>query len=484
MCRALVRVCAGTIRFLPISHHGSFMNTAVLHQPIPLAALQGSLRDFLAPQGSHLVDRSRAFFEWQDLRREHGVWPYARSTETAPLAHITAWSDDREDRIEGINFASQDYLSLASHPLIKQAAIEAIQAFGAHSAGSAALLGNTANSIRLERALSDFLNGRQVVLYATGWSAGYASVQGFVRPHDHVVIDILAHSCLQEGARASTPNVHLHSHLNVDAVDRKLKHIRERDATAGILVVTESLFSMHSDVPDFQALRLACDTYGATLLVDCAHDLGSMGADGKGNIGQSGMLDQADIVIGSFSKTFASNGGFVSVKDKYAAEYLKYYSASHTFTNALSPAQAAVVSAALEIVCSDEGRARREKLMDNILYLRSEMEKAGLEVLGEPSPIVPVRLGSELVGRLVARQLSRLGGIANLVEYPAVPRGDSRFRFQVMADHTHSDIDAVVKVLQAAMAAGAQEARAHPLTLGGASGCAQDGMDAGAAPSL
>ena len=429
-----------------------------MQSTVPLAALQGSLRDFLAPKGPDLVGRSKVFFDWQDVRRTHGLWPYARSTATAPLAHATAWSDDGTDCIQGINFASQDYLSLSSHPQIKQAAVDAIQAFGAHSAGSAALLGNTANSIRLERELSAFLNGRQVVLYATGWQAGYASVQGFVRPHDHVVIDVLAHSCLQEGARASTPNIHLVSHLNTEAVARKLKNIRAQDAAAGILVVTESLFSMHSDVPDFQALRQVCDTHGATLLIDCAHDLGSMGADGKGNIGRSGMLDQADIVIGSFSKTFASNGGFVSVKDTYAAEYLRYYSAPHTFTNALSPVQAAVVLAALEIVRSEEGRARRERLMDNVLYLRNAMTKAGLEVLGEPSPIVPVRLGSEAVGRLVARQLPRFGGLANLVEYPAVPRGDSRFRFQVMADHTHEDIDAVVQALAAAMRAGTQEA--------------------------
>lgn len=213
-----------------------------MQSTVPLAALQGSLRDFLAPKGPDLVGRSKVFFDWQDVRRTHGLWPYARSTSTAPLAHATAWSDDGTDCIQGINFASQDYLSLSSHPQIKQAAVDAIQAFGAHSAGSAALLGNTANSIRLERELSAFLNGRQVVLYATGWQAGYASVQGFVRPHDHVVIDVLAHSCLQEGARASTPNIHLVSHLNTEAVARKLKNIRAQDAAAGILVVTESLF--------------------------------------------------------------------------------------------------------------------------------------------------------------------------------------------------------------------------------------------------
>ena len=438
-----------------MSHHPSHP-----FNPVPMAALEGSLRDFLTPQGPDLVGRCKAFFDWQDLRRRHGLWPYARSTEVAPRAHTTAWSDDGTHRIQGINFASQDYLSLASHPRIKEAAIKAIETYGAHSAGSAALLGNTAHSLRLERALSEFLEGRQVVLYAIGWSAGYASVQGFVRPQDHVVIDILAHSCLQEGAKASTPNIHMHSHLHAEAVLRKLKHIRAHDANAGILVVTESLFSMHSDVPDFQALRRACDAYGAKLLIDCAHDLGSMGADGKGHLGRSGMLDQADIVIGSFSKTFASNGGFVSVKDRFAAEYLRYYSASHTFTNALSPMQAAVVTAALDIVRSDEGRARRDRLMDNILYLRSEITRAGLQVLGEPSPIVPVRLGTELLGRLVARQLPLQGGIANLVEYPAVPRGDSRFRFQVMADHTRTDIDAMVLALQEAMRVGTREAQA------------------------
>jgi len=426
---------------------------------LPQAALEGSLRDFLNLAGADLVGRCKPFYDWQNLRRQHGLWPYARSTEGAPLAHTLACSDDGSQHMDGINFASQDYLSLSSHPRIKQAAIEAIEACGVHSAGSAALLGNTAQSVRLERELSDFLNGRQVVLYATGWSAGFASVQGFVRPGDHVVIDILSHSCLQEGARAATPNIHPYSHLNGDAVARKLRHIRERHPQAGILVVTESLFSMHSDVPDLPALRQTCDAFGATLLVDCAHDLGSMGVDGKGNVGRSGLIDQADILIGSFSKTFASNGGFVSVKDRFAAEYLRYYSASHTFTNALSPVQAAVVSTALAIVRSDEGRARRHKLMDNILYLRSQMTQAGLDVLGEPSPIVPVRLGNERVGRLVARQLPRLGGIANLVEYPAVPRGDSRFRLQVMADHTLADIDAMVLALRAAIQVGTQEAQ-------------------------
>jgi len=422
----------------------------------PVAALEGSLKDHRAPAGPDIVGRTRGFYDWQDLRRRHDLWPYARSTETAPASFCKIRSDVG-DAVAGINFASQDYLGLSSHPRIKQAAIAAIQEYGVHSAGSAALLGNTANSITLERGLSEFLNGREIVLYPTGWAAGYGALQGLVRPGDHIVMDILAHSCLQEGARAGTGNIHYFKHLSIPSLERKLKSIRARDPESGIMVVTESLFSMHATVPDLKATGDLCKAYGATLLVDCAHDFGAMGDDGLGHIGMAGMLDDVDIVVASFSKTFASNGGFVAVKTKAAAEYLKYYSATTTFSNALSPVQAATVMTALGIVRSEEGAMLRRKLMDNILYLRAQMEAAGAEALGEPSPIVPIRVGSEMLGRLVGRQLPKMGGMANLVEYPAVPRSDSRFRFQVMASHTHDDIDQVVAATAEAMTAGAAE---------------------------
>ena len=136
---------------------------------------------------------------------------------------------------------------------------EAIDEYGVHSAGSAALLGNTRNSLQLESAISDFIHGREIVLYPTGWSAGFAAVQGIVRPNDHVVMDVLAHSCLQEGARAATQNIHFHGHLNIEGLARRLQRIRASDKDNGILVVTESLFSMHSDTPNIAALREVCD---------------------------------------------------------------------------------------------------------------------------------------------------------------------------------------------------------------------------------
>ena len=350
---------------------------------------------------------------------------------------------------------------MASHPRVKEAAVRAIGEYGVHSAGSAALLGNTKHSLELEKVISEFMHGRQIVLYPTGWSAGFAAVQGFVRPDDHVVMDVLAHSCLQEGARAATQNIHYHGHLNVHALERRLQKIRATDTTNGILVVTESLFSMHSDTPDVRALRALCDEYKAALLVDCAHDLGCIGDDGLGHLSLQNMLDDVDIVVGSFSKTFAANGGFVGVKTRAAAEYLKYYSATQTFSNALSPVQAASVLAAFEIVRSAEGRERRQRLMNNILYLRAETKRVGLETLGDPSAIVPVRVGAEGLARIASRNLAALGAIANLVEYPAVPKGGARFRVQVMADHKTEEIDVLVKAMLEAMRSADIEFRSY-----------------------
>ncbi|RTL71240.1 MAG: pyridoxal phosphate-dependent aminotransferase family protein [Hyphomicrobiales bacterium] len=423
-------------------------------------SLKGSLRDFKVLPGTDLIGRFDGFFAWQDLRRKNGVWPYAKSTTSAPRTRCTALTDDGVP-FSGVNFASQDYLSLASHPEVKAAAMEAIGQYGVHSAGSAALLGNTKNSLELERNISDFLCGHEIVLYPTGWSAGFAAVQGFVRPNDHVVMDVLAHSCLQEGARAATQNITYHGHLNVRALERRLQKIRASDKENGILVVTESLFSMHSDTPDIAALRAACDQYDAKLLVDCAHDLGAIGDDGLGHLGLQNMLHGPDIIVGSFSKTFAANGGFIAVKTKAAAEYLKYYSATQTFSNALSPVQAASVNAAFRIVRSAEGKERRQRLMNNILYLRSEVQRVGMEVLGDPSAIVPVRLGAEGLARIASRNLADLGAVANLVEYPAVPQGGARFRVQVMADHKHEEIDVLVKAMLEAMRSADLEFRAH-----------------------
>jgi 7-keto-8-aminopelargonate synthetase-like enzyme/DNA-binding NarL/FixJ family response regulator len=416
----------------------------------PALALTGSMRDFRELRGKDLIARVGNFYEWQRLRRNQGLWPYSKATEQAPLA-VTAARDDSGLRFSGLNFATQDYLGLSSDPEIKEVAKAVVDEYGVHSAGSSALAGNTKYSLRLEQTISEFLNLEHTVLYPTGWAAGYGVIKGLVRPNDHVVLDGLAHACLQEGAYSSTTNVHLHGHLNVDSVRRHLKRIRSKDAENGIMVVTESLFSMDSDSPDLRAMQELCREYDATLMVDVAHDLGSMGQSGRGFIGMQGMAGQIDIVMGSFSKTFASNGGFVACNSPAVKQYLKFYGCSATFSNALSPVQAATVTKAFEIVKSEKGQQLRYKLLKRVIQMRDALNAAGLSVIGDPSAIVPVLVGDEALARMVSRRLPELEVIANLVEYPAVAKGNARFRLQMMPSHTEENVMELAARLRAAV---------------------------------
>jgi 7-keto-8-aminopelargonate synthetase-like enzyme len=415
---------------------------------VPPRALEGSMKDFRVMEGASLLDRCDAFFEWQDIRRQSGTWPFSRSTETGP-GESCAVRDDRGRLSEGVNFASQDYLSLSSHPAVAEAAKAAIDDMGVHSAGSAALVGNTSTSIELERRLADFVQVREAILYPTGWAAGFGVIKGLVRSHDFVVIDALAHACLQVGTAAATRNVIPFRHLDVDDARRKLAKIREANPDAGIMVVTEGLFSMDSDTPDIGAMQTLAHEYGATLMVDVAHDLGNLGPGGTGHIGAQGMLGEVDLVMGSFSKTFGSNGGFVATNSRAVKEYLRFYSPSCTFSNALSPVQVAAITKALDIVQSDEGDLLRGKMMNNVLMLREHVLRRGMEVYGDPSAIVAVKTGDEKLARLTARELPGLGLLANLVEFPAVAKGQARFRLQVMAGHTADEIESAAARMEA-----------------------------------
>jgi 7-keto-8-aminopelargonate synthetase-like enzyme len=421
----------------------------IINAGIPPAALAGSMRDFRVPGGSDLLGRTETFYQWQNLRRQNGLWPFCRATEGGP--DTVCWAqDDRGNKMRGVNFASQDYLSLSSHSAIKTIAKETIDRCGVHSAGSPALVGNTSYSVALERKIADFLRMEEVVLYPTGWAAGFGVIKGLVRSADHVVMDMLSHSCLQEGANAATNNIHLFRHLDNDYCRNVLAKIRAKDKDNGILVVTEGLFSMDSDTPDLAGLQAICREFNATLVVDVAHDLGCLGDDGLGHIGIQNMLGRIDIVMGSFSKTFASNGGFVACKSRAVKEYLRFYSAPATFSNALSPVQAATILKAFDIVGSVEGRVQRLALMANVLSLRHQLREAGLDYYGDPSAIVCVKMGTEGLARLVSKRIPELGLIANLVEFPAVPKGAARIRMQVMANHSERNIVDAVQILKTA----------------------------------
>jgi 7-keto-8-aminopelargonate synthetase-like enzyme len=316
------------------------------------------------------------------------------------------------------------------------AAERAIKDYGVHSSGSAILMGNTKYSRALEERIKEILGFKNVLLYPTGWAAGFGGLRGLVQPGDHIIMDALAHNCLQEGAKFATANISLHAHVNDRHVERLLKRVRKDDSANAIFVVTEGLFSMDSDTPPLARYRELCDQYKAFLVVDIAHDFGILGASGRSALEEHNLLGQADMVVGAFSKTFASNGGFICVKSDSILKYLRVYSSTYLFSNALSPIQSAILLASFDVVFSEEGARRRERLLANIHALRAALSAGGLTCLGRESPIVPVVIGSEFEVRVTNYLASEAGVITNVAEYPVVPRGSARFRLQVQADHT------------------------------------------------
>ncbi len=421
--------------------------TTIDLSPSTSEAFTMHLGQFANPKGAHLLDRTQPLGEWLDLRAELNTWPYARTLQGRPGTETVLQSQN--DRcVIGMNFGSQDYLGLSAHPAILAAAKDALDEFGPHAAASPMLQGNTVPGRRLERDLGEALEMEHVMLFPTGWAAGFGVITGLVRPTDSIVIDQLSHACLMQGARAATENVYLFRHNDAEALRQRLARIRARDAENAILVVSEGLFSMDSDSPEIGKLQSACREFGAVLMMDVAHDFGAVGPRGTGQLGIQRMLGKVDLVMGSFSKTFSSNGGFVATNNRAARQFLGIYGGSHIYSNGISPVQSAVAGEALRIVRSGEGAALRERSFDNILRLRAGFESRGIECLGNPSNVVPVMCGDETAAKITSRLLEENGLIANLVEFPAVPRGSARFRFQIMASHSEKQIDRAVDVFE------------------------------------
>ena len=333
---------------------------------------------FVADVSSRSPRANNSSTRCQRYRAVHRLRPHKAATvETLGIQRQTSISGFRsggpvpeyqiltrdQARVSGVFFSSPDYLSLANHPALREAAVDAIARWGVHSPGSIVGQGGTTPLLALEERLAEILCCREIGIFPTGWAAGYGVVRALIRQQDHVVIDPLVHDCLQEGAVAATRRVHRNLHCSHEAVQARLERIRAHDPTSGILVVTQSLFPLDSSVPDLRAIQDACRIYNATLLVDISQDFGASGDGGLGFVGGQGLVGEIDILVGSFSKTLASNGGFVASRVSGLRQALHTYAGTYQYSNTLSPVQASVILAALGVIRSREGALRRRNLM-------------------------------------------------------------------------------------------------------------------------
>jgi glycine C-acetyltransferase/8-amino-7-oxononanoate synthase len=413
--------------------------------------LQRTIGELVHSSGRDPLARADGLAAWRDVRLRAGMWPWGRSLEGAIGPRVTVRNEVGMASY-GLNFVTQDPLALLSHPTLFDAALDALQRFGPHSAGSPCFAGASIAARTLESALAELLGREHVLLFPSGWAAGFGTLQAIVRPTDHVVIDAAAHPSLQAGAAAATRQTWPYGHCDVAAATAHLRAIRARDATAAIVVVTETLFAFESDGPDLGALQAACRAHDAVLLAACGHDLGTMGPGGTGVLGLQQRLADVDLVIGTFAKAFATNGGFLATRSADVKQWVRFAASSHAHSNALAPAQAAVATEAIRIVRSEEGERLRVNLADAVAALRDACGRAGLAPLGLPSALVPIPVESVGLARVAEALAADRGVLVTPLEAPFVAAGTARLALHVMASHRPDQARDAAELLARAVA--------------------------------
>ncbi len=406
--------------------------------------------DFIRIKGKTLIERHKPLDDFTILRNKFGVYSCAnRVINTKVTPHVEVEVDHRKSE-KFLNFSSQDYLGLAQNEDVKNAVKNIIDEYGIHAASSPILTGRNKLTETLENKLAEKFKAEQCLLYPTGWAACFGVIASLVTELDYIIVDALSHNSLQVACKYSTSHVQKFRHNDLEHLEKLLKKRRESEPNAGIFVIVEGLYSMNSDMPDLKNVLRLVNKYEAILILDVAHDFGAMGQKGLGILETVENENLENVVIcGSFSKSFASNGGFV-VGQKVIRQQLIVFSPTYTFSNGISPMQSAAALKCFEIIFSKEGDVLRKKLKDNINFAIKEFNKNGFITNGIPSPIVPVHIGADDLARLMSKEIINQRLLANLAEYPGVPKKQAIFRFQLMSNHTQKQISDAVQRMKTA----------------------------------
>ena len=365
-----------------------------------------------------------------------GIYPYYKPISSGQDPVVTM-----ADGHKVLMFGSNSYLGLSDDPRLKEAAIAAVKKYGTSCSGSRFLNGTLDIHQELEEKLAKFVGKEEAVTYSTGFQVnlGVVSCLGF--KGGYILLDDTDHACIIDGSRLGWSTVYKFKHNDMEALEKKLK-VCEPDAYK--LIVIDGVYSMLGDLAKLPEICDLCDKYGASVMIDDAHGLGVFGENGSGTASHFGLTDRTDLIMGTFSKSFGSLGGFIA-GDHDVLNFIKHNSRSLIFSASMTPAATAAASKALDIMIEEP--ERREHLWDTTRYAWKCFRENGFDINLTESPIIPLMVRDTIKALSLVEEAYRQGVFITPVIAPAVPEKDVLIRFALMATHERSHVDQAVEVL-------------------------------------
>ena len=367
--------------------------------------------------------------------KEQNYYPYFIPIESAQETEVI---------IKGrkvLMFGSNSYLGLSNHPKIKEAAIEAIRKYGTGCSGSRFLNGTLDLHCELEKELADYVGKEDAIVFSTGFQANLGAVSALASRHDFIIMDELDHASIIDGSRLSYAKVIKYKHNDMQSLEDEIKKLHPDKIK---LIVVDGVFSMEGDIANLIDIVAIAKKFNASIMVDEAHSIGVLGKNGAGSASHFGLSDEIDIIMGTFSKSLASVGGFIA-SDAATINYLKHHSRSLIFSASISPANAASDLCAMKIIKSEP--QRMEQLWKNTNYAKKCLRFLGFDLGKTETPIIPIYVRDNEKTFKLTRMLLDDGIFVNPIVSPAVRSDSSLIRFSLVATHTFPQIETAIEAI-------------------------------------
>ena len=370
------------------------------------------------------------------IARERGIYPYFHELESRQDVEVVMEGKRR------IMLGSNNYLGLTVHPRVVEAGVQALREYGSGCSGSRFLNGTLTLHTSLERELADFLGKEAVMTFSTGFQSNLGIISAICGKNDYVICDRENHASIYDGCKLSYATMLRYRHNDMEHLEKCLKKVPD---TAGILIVTDGVFSMGGDIANLPEIVRLAKAYGARVMVDDAHGLGVLGNGGRGTADYFGLADDVDIIMGTFSKSLASIGGFMAASERIV-DYVRHVSRPYIFCASIPPASAATAREALRILREQPELPARLHALS--MYMRRGLKSRGIAIRDSETPIIPIYTYDVFTTLETAKALYDEGVYVNPVLPPATPATECLLRTSYMATHTEALLDEALDVIE------------------------------------